>query len=910
MEPRVPGPDDATLPVDAQTASRRDQLGPYRLVRKLGKGGYGEVYEAEHPLLGVVALKLLRADGEIEIRRFVREQTLVLDHPAIPRILDHGEIDGVSYLAQDLVRGADLAAEVGRGAFSEVRACQVLARIAEALSYTHARGVVHRDLKPLNVMLSDGDQVHVLDFGVARLRNLPELEKGGAMPGTPAFMAPEQARGRESDARSDLYALGVVAYYMVSARLPIVAESAVALMAAVVTAEPVPLGRVRRDLSPAFRDLVMRLLKKDPAARPPSAAAVAQELGRIGAGERGTGLASLLRGAMARCGRLVMVQGADRAAICAQLCQRAEALGMAVRQARGRADAGAHAALEELLGAPEMPQRPSRGQVMAAWRRQVTTALRGQGDGERALVAIVEDAQLLDDGSCEVIGSLASAVESLPLLLVLSAPGPVGHLASLASHTGARGQLATVGDEWPCDLRATVDLGVDALLLQGREARRRHARALAEDRYQTLLVRVDVAPAARREALLAVAELARLRGDRARAAECLDRVEGNGDPGPDTRFRLAMERGLLALASSGSREDPVTLAAAEGHFLVALEEAEGLGDSRLAGAAKRHLCVARWREGRLEEALVDAEEAARLARGGHDEARALGNGALVLWQLGRFGEARDRLEAALALLKMDGDPHDEMVSLLNLGALSGDLGDSPAARRYYEEALPLARELRDDGVLVKLLSNLGYRMEEDGEAEGAIELFLEALEMARRQGDRSFEANLMNGIGLSRQRLGQIEAAHDCFECAIGIWRSLEEDRGCGSAICNLGRLEHERGRCTEARELFAEAGRLASRLGDARMAVHVDLQNGICLAVAGEPRGGELLYSVRKRAGALGVRDVAIDATTELARWLARADPGRARSLAAESVEAARAAGLPALLSDALRLWESIPPE
>ncbi|WP_242346527.1 protein kinase domain-containing protein, partial [Anaeromyxobacter terrae] len=262
----------------------------YRLLELLGEGGMGRVYKAEHIRMGkTLALKLLREDFAREpaaAERFLAEARAVsrLSHPHTLAVFDFGEVgpQGGLYLAMEYVPGEDLAAALARsGPFSEARAREVGQQILGSLAEAHDAGVVHRDVKPANVMLmstrAGEDFVKVLDFGIAALRD-DSAGGAAAIVGTPAYLAPEQARGAALDGRADLYALGCVLYELVAGRPPFAAPSPMAVVSAHLSQAPPLLASVAPGVSRAFADVVHRALQKRPEDRFPSADAMREAL--------------------------------------------------------------------------------------------------------------------------------------------------------------------------------------------------------------------------------------------------------------------------------------------------------------------------------------------------------------------------------------------------------------------------------------------------------------------------------------------------------------------------------------------------------------------------------------------------------------------------------------------------------
>ncbi len=257
--------------------------GRYRLEERLGRGGMGEVWRAFDPHLErEVAVKVIVGGGgdDVLIRRFQREARIAagIQHPGITAVHDFGRHDGQLFLVMELLRGRDLGAVLAdhpEGLPLDLLV-SVSVQAAEALRAAHAHRVVHRDLKPGNLFLLDTGHVKICDFGIAHIADATsQLTAVGTALGTPAFMPPEQWKGEEVDASSDVYAFGAVLHTMLTGRVPF-SGTLPALMAQHLTQPPPPVLEARPDIPAELADLVARMLAKEPAERPAS-----DELGEL-----------------------------------------------------------------------------------------------------------------------------------------------------------------------------------------------------------------------------------------------------------------------------------------------------------------------------------------------------------------------------------------------------------------------------------------------------------------------------------------------------------------------------------------------------------------------------------------------------------------------------------------------------
>jgi serine/threonine-protein kinase len=245
----------------------------YKVVQKLGEGGMGVVYKAEDLKLGrAVALKFLPShliESDEHKARFLHEAraAALLDHPNICTVYEIDEADGRTFLAMACLEGETLKHKIAARPLPLKEALDIAIQIGQGLQAAHEKGIVHRDIKPANIMITPQGQVKIMDFGLAQLSDRTKLTASGMKLGTPAYMSPEQTEGKPADGRSDIWALGVVLYEMISGHVPFPGETEAAVAHAILRTEPEPLTAVRSGVPIELDHILAKTLAKEPSER-------------------------------------------------------------------------------------------------------------------------------------------------------------------------------------------------------------------------------------------------------------------------------------------------------------------------------------------------------------------------------------------------------------------------------------------------------------------------------------------------------------------------------------------------------------------------------------------------------------------------------------------------------------------
>ena len=369
--------------------SPRTLAGRYRLEEVIGRGGMSTVYRAtdlalDREVAVKIALDPLAEENPVYVARFKREAraAAALSHPGVVTVYDAGADGSTRYIVMEYVHGRNLA-EILRaeGSVAPTRAATIAAQVADTMAAAHAAGIVHRDIKPGNIMVGANDRVKVLDFGIARTADGVTLTQTASVLGTAPYMSPEQAMGNPADARSDIYSLGCVLYEMLTGKPPFIAEVAAAVLHQHVRVAPKPPSALNPAVPAALDALVLHMLAKAPEDRPQTAAEVRDRLSAYAAGPATAPTRRLApeaeaaaAAAAAAAGAAAMAADDSRAATGAQAGRLSpEATAAEAQTAAASPDATA--------GSPNAPNAPNQATAAAA----DATAMEGRKAAEELL---------------------------------------------------------------------------------------------------------------------------------------------------------------------------------------------------------------------------------------------------------------------------------------------------------------------------------------------------------------------------------------------------------------------------------------------------------------------------------------------------------------------------------------------
>jgi eukaryotic-like serine/threonine-protein kinase len=834
--------------------------GRFRIEALIGMGGMGVVYRARDLSLDIdVAIKLLRpelARRPDAFAGFRRELLLArqVSSPHVVRIHDIAEHEGRWFISMDWIRGESL--ERRRDRLRRLPLEQVLAitrGLLEGLSAAHQRGVVHRDLKPANVLLDESDHACITDFGVARILGSTGMTQTGMIVGTSEYLSPEQARGGTIDARSDLYAVGLIFHELLSGELPFSGGTPAEAVIQRVLRAPPSLARIRPDLPGWVHAFGARLLKADPAHRFGSARAALHALDA-----RRVPRAPLDRRVLACVAAALLVAAAGTAwwrlrppaAPVAAVVPATPRIGvLPIAVPAGDVElARAARALEEHLHA----WLRSDAVIAAIPRRRLLdararTAPDLEGDALLRQLPDIANAAKADrlaqgrlrrDGSQLVLDLAWSATASQPLAVRGDDSAALFRAYLAAAPAWLAGATLHVGAAPALPPAAFATLG-EALL----DLDRKDAPAAAAVAWPTEAV--SASPLVARSVLDAQEAAGQMLPARNTRDAVLKRFAGDGAP-------LARELRVRALAANGEGASAVQAVEAAVQAFphdpeLALLDASLLADNGQGAAALQRLhsyTVADDQDARawfllgktaiqqgqaqpaVDEYLVRALVLDTRARNGAAEAETRNALGIGYERLGQLDAASEQYQRAAAMRDTLHDDGGLARTLRNLAIVQAERGQRDEAGRTLDRARSLLEGIGDRASLADLENDRGVVAEERGDFAAALAAYRRALVLRQQLDTPDAIAESLNNVGFSSFRLGQFDNALVYWQQASALYRTLGDNDGTLRIEQSIGLLDIARGHFVDARTRLKASLRDAEdrQLSEEASAGHVDL--------------------------------------------------------------------------------------
>jgi tetratricopeptide (TPR) repeat protein/tRNA A-37 threonylcarbamoyl transferase component Bud32 len=855
-------------------------FGHYRIEAQLGAGGMGVVYRAYDTMLRRrVAIKFLKGTPDDETRaRLLKEARAAsaLNHPNICTIHEVAEVDDQTCIVMEYVQGVQLESMIVPGGLPAETFLRYSVQIADALMHAHDRGIVHRDLKSANVIIGTDGRLKVLDFGLAH--RLPEYESENptqsisliAQPetvaGTLAYIAPEVLKTGQSDARSDVWSLGVLFYEMASGRQPYQGIKGLELVSKIIEDRPVP--SLSGLVPGSLRAIIHRCLHKDPDHRYQSSREVftaleaAQTAPKLpGPVKIGIGAAALI--AVAVGGAFVYRQVATSGPA-------------ATTPARSVPSAVTARRAIAVLGFKNLSGQPAAAWLSTALAEMLTTEL-AAGEQLRTIpgenvARMKSDLDLADadsfaaDTLTRINTSLGSDVVVFGSYAVIGdairfdvrmQDARAGDTIAAVAETGREDELFAIVSRIGSRLRNRLGVtelspaqvaSVQASLPSSPAAAKMYAEGLTQ-------LRLYDAQAARRSLEQAVSADPKLPLAHSALALAWSAL------GYDERAQQAAKR-AYELSANLAREDRMWV---EGRYhdamneheeaiktyqalysffpdnleyglqLAAAQTAAGKGQDALGTIdSLRRLAPPVSDDPRIDSAEASAASslsdykrqqaaAARaVEKGRRQGARLLVAGALLTegnaWQeLGETPKAIAAAEEARGIYASAGDRGGESRALRAAGIALRSQGDLAAARQMYERGLAVAREIGDQSTTAGLLNNIANVLRQQGSLAPALKTYQESMAISREIGDRSAVALVLNNMAIGLRVQGDLAGARKNYEEALAIRRAIGEKAGMSATLNNLANLMSDQGDLSGAMKLYEETRQMAEELGDKR---------------------------------------------------------------------------------------------
>jgi serine/threonine protein kinase/tetratricopeptide (TPR) repeat protein len=778
--------------------------GRYEILGLLGQGGMGAVYKArDREVEREVALKVIRPElaGHPEVMaRFKQELILArqVTHKNVVRIFDLGEAEGAKFISMEYIDGRDLRSVLGeRGKLPPEEAVGIIEQICQGLDAAHSEGVIHRDLKPQNIILDKHGRVAVMDFGIARSQELRGLTQTGDLVGTPEYMSPEQAKGEEIDSRSDLFSLGIIFYELLTGKSPYAATTSAASLLKRIQERAVPPVKLDPAIPKFINDIVVRCLEIDPQHRYASAQEILRDL-EARHGPR-KGVTTL------RLPRFRMVEEHPTRWIAPGLALfLLLIIGMVFR---GKIFAPGVKAKPSgpTLSLAILPFRNASGDPSLDWLGASLAEWLSTDVGQSSYLRTVSSARLH-----QILHDLRIAADSD------LDPDTLRRVAEFSSaQTVVQGQYAKLGEKIRID--ATLrDLKQERSTALNVEAANQEALPAAVDRLaQAVRENLALSPSVMKE-LQAQAfkpsskSLPALRDydeglqllRQGKNLEAQKRFEASTKEDPE--FALAYSRLGQTYANLGYDNE------AEQASRQAVDLSENLPPQEKYRIVATHAQV-------TKDYAKAIESYENLVKVSPDDARVQFILAGLYEDTNAFDQAREHYTQVLKV-----DPKD-VEALLAMGRVEIKSGNPQGGLEYLNRALTLAIQLDNLEEKATILQAIGAAYGRLNQQNEALRNYQESLAIKRRIGDKRGMAVSLNTIAQIQELSGDSGEALKGYQEALQLRREIGDKKGVGDTLIDLGDFYHDRGQYDQALSLFKESLQIQRELGNER-------NQGLCL--------------------------------------------------------------------------------
>jgi serine/threonine protein kinase/tetratricopeptide (TPR) repeat protein len=792
---RTPAEGGTTLAGASQALQPGHVLGGrYEILELLGQGGMGAVYKArDREVDRLVALKVIRPElaGHPDVlRRFKQELILArqVTHKNVIRIFDLGEAEGAKFISMEYIDGRDLKSiRAERAKLQPEEAGEIIEQVCRALDAAHAEGVIHRDLKPKNIMVDKHGRVVVMDFGIARSREMPGLTQTGVVVGTPEYMSPEQAKGEEIDSRSDLFSLGIILYELLTGKSPYEATSSVAALLKRTQERAVPPVKLDPAIPKFMNDIVVRCLEIDPQRRYASAQEILRDLeARHGPRKGVTAL---------RMPRFRMVE---------ELPTKWIAPGLALILLliigvvfRGKIFGPGSKPAQPAISLAILPFRNASGDPKLDWLGTSLAEMLSTDVGQSSHLRMVSSDRLH-----QVLHDLQISPDST------LDPNTLGRLAEFSSaETVVWGQYARFGDQIRIDAKLQ-DLKHERTAALKEEAPNEKGVPEAVDRLaEAIRQNLALSPAIVKELQMqsfkpSTKSLPALRAynegvQLLRQGKDLEaRKQLQASIQEDPEFALAYSRLAQAEANLGYDNE------AEQASRKAVDLSENLPQQERYRIVASHAGIMKD----YPKAIEAYENLAQASPGDSDVQFTLGS---LYEETGAFDKAREHYEAVLKA-----DPKS-VEALWKRGCVEIESDNPQGSLDYLNRGLSLSVELGNDEKKALILQAIGVAYRQMNKPEEALRNYAESLAIQRRLGQKRGMAVSLDQMAQVYSLLGKPDAALASFNETLKLEREIGAKKEVGDTLNDLANFYKERGQPDEALKAYRESLAIQREAGD-----------------------------------------------------------------------------------------------